>query len=266
MWRTRRHAQRLVGWLVADNTAGFFGNQMGGIAFFRSRHIVAIPVLFAVTLVSEIIDRTEHVTILLIKPASGWCVVRLKFTQMPFAANGCGITGFAQCLRESAFSVCSARIDVGIRLIGVNRCRLLRLEVDFFVWLHDNETVAPEVHLDRFTAAATKKCLEGDILLEFRHRVSGPGNRGVRVRGDGLIGRDAKCHRLEMRGDGDHACARELHIEQSAGHHAGDAVHHLDVPFNVFFQSQQVIAVHEDRFILQAVNRATSKNRSAIQR
>ena len=55
-----------------------------------------MPVVSAIAHVSEIVEGTVIVSILVIESAAGWQIVRRDMTQMPLAANRRGVTGLGK--------------------------------------------------------------------------------------------------------------------------------------------------------------------------
>src|SRR4051812_34221400 len=79
--------QRLASGLGLDEPTGFLRHELGGIALLRQSVVIAIPVWLPVADVSEIIDRPEHVAILMIESSMRRGVCRLKLSEMPFPTN-----------------------------------------------------------------------------------------------------------------------------------------------------------------------------------
>ena len=94
--------QRLVGGLFADEAGGFLCDEMGGVAFFLERFVIAIPIHFAIAVVCEVIECAKVMSILMVEAATGGRVVGLKFAEVPLACDGGRVTDFLEGLRQQA--------------------------------------------------------------------------------------------------------------------------------------------------------------------
>ena len=82
-----------------------------------------------------------------------------------------------------------------------------------------------------------------------------PGDSRVRIGEHGLAGPDLEGERVVVRGDREHARSLEAHIEESAREHARHAAHQRDVPLERRLEREHIVAVHEDRLIVQLEDR-----------
>ena len=94
--------QWFVSGLFADETGGFLGDEMGGVAFFHERFVIAIPIRFAIAVVRVVIQRAKVVSILVVEAATGGGVVGLEFAEVPLAGDGGCVADFLQGLWQQA--------------------------------------------------------------------------------------------------------------------------------------------------------------------
>src|SRR5215212_9713179 len=83
-----------------------------------------------------------------------------------------------------------------------------------FRGLYEDPAIPLERHLERLTAAASRKGLEGDIALDARPHTAAPGDGGLGV-GEGR-GRGVEEDGLTVRGDGDLTRSFEDDVEEAA--------------------------------------------------
>src|SRR5215216_4775217 len=109
-----------------------------------------------------------------------------------------------------------------------------------FRGLYQDPACPLESYLERLSAAASRKGLEGDIAPDARSYAAAPGDGGLGVRES--RGRGIEEDGLPVRGEGDFARAFEYDVEE-ASCEATRAFHPLYVPVDACLEGEDVIAV-----------------------
>src|SRR5215208_964110 len=109
-----------------------------------------------------------------------------------------------------------------------------------FRGLYEDPASPLERYLERLSAAASRKGLEGDVAPNARPHPAAPGDGGLGV-GEGW-GRGVEKHGLSVRGEGDPARTFEYDVEEASREAAG-ALDPLDVPVDSGLEVEDVVAV-----------------------
>src|SRR5215203_6726769 len=117
-----------------------------------------------------------------------------------------------------------------------------------FRGLYQDPACPLESYLERLSAAASRKGLEGDIAPDARSYAAAPGDGGLGV-GEGR-GRGIEEDGLPIRGEGDLARAFEYDVEEAACETAC-ALDSLYVPIDAWFEGEDVVTIDGHALILE---------------
>lgn len=92
--------QRFALRLILDDARGLAGEQVRRVALVMIGFAVAIPVMFAIPHVREVVERTEEMAVPRIEPARVRPITLVKTAEMPFADHGGRVASFAQRFGE----------------------------------------------------------------------------------------------------------------------------------------------------------------------
>src|SRR5215207_5382027 len=116
--------------------------------------------------------------------------------------------------------------------------------------LHQHPALAGERHLHRLAGAAADEVLELDVGLDARLDAGGPRDGRLRIRERGRLA-GVQQHGRAIRDDRHPARPLKRGVEEPAAHHAGHALHALDVPVDPGVEREEVRPIHRDGVVLE---------------